>query len=71
MNASARLQPISLSLVARNSPNDTYRFLCCHKILRFWVKRVEPFSLLRERIAGLGLELEHPSVTREMLALAG
>ncbi|MGH8502131.1 MAG: hypothetical protein ACREVE_06580 [Gammaproteobacteria bacterium] len=57
---------------ARNSPSDTYRLLCCHKILRVWTKQADPFSLLRARAAELGCELaQHHHVDREMLALSG
>jgi hypothetical protein len=62
---------LALYREARNSPNDTYRFLCCHKILQLWVRRTEPFSLLREHAAGSGRELENPDVTRDMLVLSG
>jgi hypothetical protein len=57
---------------ARNSASDTYRFLCCYKILRAWAKQADPFGLLRAQAAKLKYELAQDyQVDREMLALSG
>ncbi len=57
---------------ARNSSSDTYRLLCCDKILRVWAKHADPFNLLRTRAAELRCELAQDyRVDREMLALSG
>jgi hypothetical protein len=57
---------------ARNSTSDTYRFLCCHKILSMWGKGVDPFGLVKARASKSGEEITGwYHVSREMLALSG
>jgi Methylamine utilization protein MauJ len=62
----------SLYREARNSPSHTYRFLCCHKIVRLWATSDGPFNLLRSRAAELGRNpAEDHRVDQEMLGLSG
>ncbi len=57
---------------ARNSPSDTYRFLCCQKILKLWIKGADPFTRLRARATETGRDLaQDHRVDQEMLALSG
>jgi hypothetical protein len=58
---------------ARNAQSPAYRFLCSHKILEAWSKRLGAFGRTDRIIAEKELPLERPqrSVTREMAVLSG